>query len=59
MSKNKLELLVGIILIVLPFLGFPSLWRLAAAAVLGLVLIVSAFMSHIRRRSSQTNIYNE
>jgi uncharacterized membrane protein len=51
MSRNKIILLIGILLIAMPFLGFPSTWKTIFYIVFGAILIIMAVIGHIRRRS--------
>jgi hypothetical protein len=53
MSRNKISLCFGILLIVLPQLGLPSAWKTFLYVVMGLVLIAFALLAHVRRRSAE------
>jgi len=53
MSRNKLNLILGIIIAAMPFLGFPPVWKTFFYVVAGVGLIVNAFIRHVRRRSLQ------
>lgn len=44
-------LLIGILLLMMPFLGFPSSWKTVFYIVVGFILIIMAVLGHIRRRS--------
>jgi len=43
MSKESLVFFTGLILIVLPFLGIPSFWRVAIGVFLGFVLVLTGY----------------
>jgi hypothetical protein len=51
MSKNRIVLTIGILLIILPFLGFPSRYENFFVIILGLGLIVLSVSNSIKRRS--------
>jgi len=51
MSRNKLILLIGILLVLMPFLGFPSAWKTFFYMGFGIILIIVAIVGHVRRRS--------
>jgi hypothetical protein len=50
-SRNKINLLIGILVAAMPFLGFPAQWKTIFYVVAGAILIISAVLLHIRRRS--------
>lgn len=52
MSRNKTTLLIGILVCLMPFLGFPSSWKTVFYFVFGVILIIVAAVGHVRRRSS-------
>ena len=52
MSKNNIILSVGIILLLIPFLGFPSNWENFIDIAFGIVLVGLSFSVIIKRRSS-------
>lgn len=43
MSQRQIIVLIGIIIMVLPFLGFPILWKQIMLLAIGLFIVVSAF----------------
>ncbi len=51
MSRNKIILLLGILLVLMPFLGFPSAWKTFFYSGFGIILIIIAIVGHVRRRS--------
>jgi hypothetical protein len=51
MSRNKIVLLIGILLVLMPFLGFPSTWKNLFYVLFGAILITVAIVGHVRRRS--------
>jgi hypothetical protein len=51
MSRNKIKLLIGILLVLMPFLGFPSAWKTFFYVMFGAILITMAIVGHVRRRS--------
>ncbi len=55
MSSNKVVLLFGIILVVLPFLGFPVIVKTVCYVVMGFVLIFQAFSAHMQRRIKEAD----
>ena len=44
-------LLIGVLLFLMPFLGFPSSWKTIFYVGVGLILIIMAVVGHVRRRS--------
>lgn len=55
MSPRQIIVLVGIVIMVLPFLGFPILWKQIMFLVIGLGIVVSAFrMSHAHTMHADT-----
>jgi hypothetical protein len=52
MSRNKIILLVGFLVAIMPVLGFPFLWKNIFYAVAGISLVIMAVVGHVRRRSS-------
>jgi hypothetical protein len=51
MSRNKTILLIGLLLVIMPFLGFPSAWKTFFYILMGAILITMAVVGHTRRRS--------
>jgi hypothetical protein len=51
MSRNKITLLIGILVFIMPFLGFPSSWKTIFYLTFGVILIIIAAVGHVRRRS--------
>lgn len=51
MSRNKIILLIGILLVAMPFLGFPASWKNFFYILSGLIFIVMAVRSHMRRQN--------
>ncbi len=51
MSRNKIVLLIGILVFIMPFLGFPSSWKTIFYVIFGGILIIIAAIGHVRRRS--------
>lgn len=51
MSRNKTMLLIGILVAIMPFLGFPSSWKTLFYVLFGVILIIAATVGHVRRRS--------
>ena len=52
MSKNKLILIIGILLAVMPFIGLPSSSKTIFYFCAGIVLVVMAIVAHARRRAN-------
>lgn len=52
MSKNKLVFSIGLILLVMPLLGFPPLWKNFFSIIFGLTLIALSFSVAAKRRAS-------
>lgn len=52
MSKNKIVFILGIALVILPFLGFPSAWKTFFMLVMGLFLVSLSFTTSLRKRTS-------
>lgn len=51
MSKNSLVAVVGLLVAVMPFLGFPGTWKSYFFIVAGLFLIFLAFLNHRERKA--------
>ncbi|MBA3551222.1 hypothetical protein H0W32_03385 [Patescibacteria group bacterium] len=51
MSANKVQIIFGILIIVVPLLGLPSYTETVILIGLGCVMVTLAVLSHIRRRS--------
>lgn len=43
MSKGSITFFLGIVLILLPYLGIPSLWKQYAYVILGIVLVLLGY----------------
>lgn len=54
MAHNKYILAIGIITILMPFLGFPSTWRTIYYVLAGLCLVIIAVNTHIQERTNDT-----
>ncbi len=52
MSKNTAILGIGVIFLLMPFLGFPTTWKNFFDVVFGVSLIALSFSVAIKRRSS-------
>ena len=59
MSKNKIIFIIGILTVIMQFLGFPSSWNNIFYIIFGLVLIVIAVVSHTMRRSAISGEHRE
>lgn len=59
MSKNKLELGCGIVVILLQIFGFPRVWNEFFYWIIGLILIGAASSGYIERRKKQLNADNK
>jgi hypothetical protein len=51
MSKNKAILIIGVIILILPDLGFPPEWDSIFYVLLGLVLVLISIWNSIEARS--------
>jgi hypothetical protein len=51
MSRNKIIFIIGIVVLIMPFLGFPSAWKTIFYIIAGAILVIIAIHGHIRRRS--------
>ncbi len=47
MRKEKTLFIVGLWIIILPFLGFPSSWRAVLFVITGLIIIYMAYLFYI------------
>lgn len=56
MSKNKIVFSIGLILVVMPILGFPVHWKTFISVILGLSLISLSFSVAAKRRVSARRI---
>ena len=56
MSKNKIVFSIGLILVVMPILGFPVHWKTFISVILGLSLIFLSFSVAAKRRASVRRI---
>lgn len=52
MSKNKIVFSIGLILVIMPILGFPVHWKTFISIILGLSLISLSFSVAAKRRAS-------
>ncbi len=52
MSKNKIILILGILVAIMPWLGFPSSWKDVFYFLAGAVMVIVAVIGHSRRRSA-------
>lgn len=43
MSKETLVFVVGLLLIIVPFLGVPELWRISLTVFLGFLLVLTGY----------------
>ena len=59
MSRNKTILLIGILTVLMPFLGFPSTWKTVFYIIFGVILIIMAVYGHVSRRSSMSKEQEE
>ncbi|OHA99712.1 MAG: hypothetical protein A3E93_00785 [Candidatus Zambryskibacteria bacterium RIFCSPHIGHO2_12_FULL_43_12b] len=67
MSKNKIVFFIGVVLLIMPFLGFPPGWKSFIAIVFGITLIFLSFSAAAKRRASarrtrrikQQEVHNE
>ncbi len=50
MSKNRIILTIGVILVLNPFLGFPSSWETVLYILFGFILVILSFFVSIKRR---------
>jgi hypothetical protein len=58
MSKNKILLFTGILIIIIPFSGFPEFWRRIFFVAAGLFLVMISITRHMKRRSELKSTYN-
>jgi hypothetical protein len=54
MTRNKFELCSGFILIIVPFLGFPSPWKTVVYVLIGISFVILASVGHFKRRSEES-----
>ncbi|MDQ3076872.1 MAG: hypothetical protein M3Q63_02365 [bacterium] len=65
MSANKVQIIFGILIIVVPLMGLPAYTKTVILVGIGCVMVTLAVLSHIRRRSEmhgktyQKNIVEE
>ena len=52
MSKNKIVFFIGVVLLIMPFLGFPPSWKSFISIVFGITLVVLSFSAAAKRRAS-------
>lgn len=50
MSKNRIVFLIGLLLLLIPFTGFPSVWKSFFHIIFGLVLVGLSFSASLKRR---------
>jgi hypothetical protein len=53
MSRNKIQLVIGILLAVIPFLGLPPGWKTIFYTLSGALLVLYAVTAHMERRSRE------
>ena len=51
MSRNKIEFILGALLIILPALGLPTSWKNIFYVLIGALLIIFSIIGHFKRRS--------
>jgi hypothetical protein len=56
MSKRQIVILLGVWIIVLPFLGFPESWRTILFMITGLYLIIVAYRLQAESRKSTAEV---
>jgi hypothetical protein len=59
MSKNRIVFVIGSILFLIPFLGFPSSWKTFFSIVSGLILISLSLSNSIKRRMTIRNLQSK
>jgi glucan phosphoethanolaminetransferase (alkaline phosphatase superfamily) len=59
MSHRQILVLVGILIIALPFLGFPMLWKNILFVCIGLSIIYFAFKSSWKNVATDADTYSE
>jgi hypothetical protein len=50
MSKNTFHTAIGILIFIMPFLGFPASWKTSFYVLVGLIMIVIGLNSHLKGR---------
>lgn len=58
MRKERTLLIIGIWVIILPFLGFPSLWKNVLFVVTGLMITYLAYLFNFEKKSRLSRIEN-
>jgi hypothetical protein len=53
MSSNKINLILGLLIIVLPFTGLVVTVETVIYVIVGLILVVTAILSSLKRRAQQ------
>ena len=56
MSKKQWLIIIGIIIMALPFLGFPSNWDSFISVILGLVIILISYSNNINRARKNSRL---
>ncbi len=51
MRKEKTLIIIGIWVLVLPFLGFPSFWRAFLFEITGLIILYLAYLFYIEAKA--------
>ena len=52
MSKNGIIILLGILVVIIPFLGFPGAWKTFFIVISGLVIAGITFLNVVRERGA-------
>lgn len=52
MTRNQIILTVGVLIVIMPFLGFPRLWKTIFYMVSGGGLVLTAVIAHVERRAA-------
>lgn len=59
MRKEKTLLIIGFWVIILPFLGFPSLWKVVLLIITGIALVYLAYLFYIEAKERLPKEDNE
>ena len=53
MSRNKLYLFLGVLIMIMPFLGLPALIKTMVFVAIGFIMVLISVIAHTQRRSEQ------
>lgn len=59
MNRNYLILVVGLVIVLVPFSGFPKVWDTAITIISGLILVLFSISAYLRHRIENFYLSNK